>query len=179
MVPQLLWYGTAITAVPYFFDLPIRYFSSDLCAMKNGLTDGQRKEWAQLLFTRFDLSIKDIALKTGASEEELRLWIQEGNWEGIRRSLLTSKEVQLNILYDILESITTRIKENGADNTKDADLVIKYTTAIKNLETESSVTQIIEVAKKFINWLQTIDIELAKTVTLRFDAFIKEELRKV
>jgi len=147
--------------------------------MKDGLTDGQKKEWAQLLFTRFDLSIKEIALKTGASEEELRLWIQEGNWEGIRRSLLTSKEVQLNILYDILESITTRIKENGADNTKDADLVIKYTTAIKNLETESSVTQIIEVAKKFINWLQTINIELAKTVTLRFDAFIKEELRKV
>jgi len=147
--------------------------------MKDGLTDGQKKEWAQLLFTRFDLSIKEIALKTGASEEELRLWIQEGNWEGIRRSLLTSKEVQLNMLYDILESITTRIKENGADNTKDADLVIKYTTAIKNLETESSVTQIIEVAKKFINWLQTIDIELAKTVTLRFDAFIKEELRKV
>jgi len=147
--------------------------------MKDGLTDGQKKEWAQLLFTRFDLSIKEIAIKTGAGEEELRLWIQEGNWEGIRRSLLTSKEVQLNILYDILESITTRIKENGADNTKDADLVIKYTTAIKNLETESSVTQIIEVAKKFINWLQTIDIELAKTVTLRFDAFIKEELRKV
>ena len=179
MVPQLLRYGTTVSAVPYFFNLFIRCLSNDLCAMKNGLTDGQKKEWAQLLFTRFDLSIKEIALKTGAGEEELRLWIQEGNWEGIRRSLLTSKEVQLNILYDILESITTRIKESGADNTKDADLVIKYTTAIKNLETESSVTQIIEVAKKFINWLQTIDIELAKTVTLRFDAFIKEELRKV
>jgi ribosome-binding factor A len=147
--------------------------------MKDGLSGGQKKEWAQLLFTRFDLSIKDIALKTGVSEEELRLWIQDGNWEGIRRSLLTSKEVQLNILYDILETITTRIKENGADNTKDADLVIKYTSAIKNLETESSVTQIIEVAKKFINRLQMADLELAKTVALHFDAYIKEELKKV
>lgn len=152
---------------------------TDLWGMEDGLTGGQKKEWAQLLFTRFDLSIKDIALKTGASEEELRLWIQEGNWEGIRRSLLTSKEVQLNILYDILETITTRIKENGADNTKDADLVIKYTSAIKNLETESSVTQVIEVAKKFINRLQTTDLELAKTVAMHFDAYIKEELRKV
>lgn len=146
--------------------------------MNKGLTNEQQKEWAQLLFTKHDFTEKEIAIKVGVEEATVRKWIRDNNWEGVRRSLLTSKEYQLNILYDILSTLTTRIKEQEEGNTKDADLLIKYTAAIKNLEAETSVTQIIEVAKLFTLWLQTIDLELTKTVTLYFDSFIKERLNK-
>lgn len=147
--------------------------------MSNRFTEEQQRDYARMLFTRFDETIKSIVQKTGASEAVLRKWIKDGNWEGMRRSLLTAKETQLELLYDILNNITNRVKQDEeGGNTKDADLIIKYTTAIKNLETDTSISQIIEVAKLFTTWLQQTDTELCKTVTLYFDTFIKERLKK-
>jgi len=148
--------------------------AAELCAME--ARNEERKEWAKLLYTRHDVNIRDIAAQTGADEGCVRKWIQEGNWNGLKRSLLTSKEEQLGCLYDILGQLSARIKEQQEGNTKNADLLIKYTTAIKNLETETSISQIIEVAAQFIDWLQPQNPELAKTVALLFDSFIKKRL---
>lgn len=152
---------------------------TDLCTMSSRFTEDQQRDYAQLLYTRFDETEQNIACKTGASQAAIRKWIVDGQWGAMRRSLLTARETQLEILYDILHSITTRIREDTAGgNTKDADLVIKYTAAIKNLEAETSTGQIIEVAKLFISWVQPTDLHLAKTITLQFDAFIRDRLKK-
>lgn len=162
-----------------FFRFLINENTHDLCAMSNRFTEEQQKDYAQMLFTRFDETIKGIVQKTGASEAVVRRWIKDCNWEGMRRSLLTARETQLELLYDILNNITNRVKQDEeGGNTKDADLIIKYTAAIKNLEADTSISQIIEVAKLFTIWLQHTDTELCKTVTLYFDTFIKERLKK-
>ena len=137
----------------------------------------QLREWAQLMYTRHDICIKDIALKTGETEAGIRLWIQEGSWEGMRRTLLTSRQAQLENLYDILDTLAKNVKMQADPNTKDADLLIKYTAAIKNLEAETSAGQIIEVAILFTSWLQRIDLELTKKVTPYFDDLIKEKMK--
>ena len=58
-------------------------------------------------------------------------------------------------------------------NTKELDLTIKYTAAIKNLEVETGLLQIVEVAKLFTTWLSRKDKEIARMITIELDAFIK------
>lgn len=142
------------------------------------LSSNERREWAQLLYTRYDMNAKEVSLQTGASEADVRKWIKEGNWDGLRRSLLTSREEQLKTLYDILAALTAQVKQNTENpNPKDADLIIKYTSAIKNLETGIGVGEIIDVVKPFLLWLMKKDLELAKKLTVYFDAYIKEKLK--
>lgn len=142
------------------------------------LSSNERREWAQLLYTRYDMNAKEVALQTGAPEADVRRWVKEGNWDGLRRSLLTSREEQLKNLYDILAAITTQAKQNSENpNTKDADLIIKYTAAIKNLETDIGVGEIIDVIKPFVVWLMKKDLEMAKKLTGYFDQYIKEKLK--
>jgi hypothetical protein len=141
------------------------------------LSSNERREWAQMLYTRYDMNTKEVALQTGAPEADVRRWVQEGKWDGLRRSLLTSREEQLKTLYDILAALTARVKQNTEEpNPKDADLIIKYTSAIKNLETDIGVGEIIDVVKPFLVWFMKKDLELAQKLTQHFDAYIKEKL---
>ena len=63
-------------------------------------------------------------------------------------------------------------------NSKEADAFKKLTAAIKDLETETNIADIVQVARLFINFLLVQDATQAKTVTTLFDAFIKERLKK-
>ena len=64
------------------------------------------------------------------------------------------------------------------DASKNADAYVKFTAAIKNLETETSIASIIEVARMFTNWIQPLDPKFALDVANHFDAFIKERLKR-
>jgi hypothetical protein len=144
--------------------------------MNRELSYDERKEWAQMLYTRHDNTIKDIALAVGADEVAIRSWVHEGAWEAIKQSLLISKAAQLELYYSQLGKITTRLNEDNDANPKNMDLVVKYTTAIKNLETDVSISTIIEVSELFILWLRRKDITLTRKLIVHFDAFVKERL---
>ena len=148
--------------------------TSHLWAMNHDYTAARQKEWARQLFLYEDITIRDIALKTGATEAALRQWITEGGWEGLKRSLLTGREFQLEQLYKLLEQLTEKMKDASEINTKDADLLVKYTTAIKNLDQETDIPAIVQVAKLFTTWLRRTNLELAQQMTVHFDAFIKQ-----
>jgi hypothetical protein len=141
-------------------------------------TDRQR-DWARELFTHQDMPLTDIALKVGATEADLRLWMQQGDWQGLKRSLLTSREFQLGQLYKLLENLTEKMKQQDDVNSKDADLLVKYTAAIKNLDAEVDVPSIVQVARLFTTWLRRKNVELAQTITVQFDAFIKHRLMPI
>ena len=149
----------------------------DLCGMNEGMTGEQKRSYARLLYTKEGYSISDVAVATGLDEAQVRQWIQEGDWSGQKSAWLVSGETQLENLYGLLEQVITRMRTSDEVNPKDADLAAKYTAAIRNLDTDTSVTQIIAVAKLFTLWLRRTDLELAKVITLRFDAFIKERLQ--
>ena len=150
---------------------------SQFWGMNAEFSDNKLMEWARLLYTRHGNSIRDIALTTGIEESAIRHWVVSGDWDGIKRTLPTSKEYQLEQLYILLEQVTDKLKGKEEVNSKDADLVVKYTAAIKNLDTETGIPQIVEVGKLFFTWLRRRDVELTKTVITQFDAFIKERLK--
>jgi hypothetical protein len=140
-------------------------------SMNSGL-----KEWARMLFTEHDETIQDIALRTGIDEATIRAWVQDGGWQGIKRSLRTSRVAQLELMYSAIEKLQEKMKDPGQLATKDVDLMLKYTSAIKNLQTETPVSQIIEVFDPFVRWLRRKDPGLAKKIIVPLDAFIKERL---
>lgn len=153
---------------------------ADFCGMAKELTNVQKKEWAQTLYTQHGFTQKEIAAKVGVAEKTMSKWVNEGTWDKLKKSLLTTKGHQLRMLYDQLDALNTDIasrKQRYADS-KDADTIIKLTAGIRNLETETSVGQIIEVATKFIRHIQSDDLQAAQQVTVLFDTYIKEQLKR-
>ena len=146
--------------------------------MKDGLTNGQKMEWAKLLYTWHDISKSDIAARLNISEAELQEWIEEGKWDGLKKSLILTKDAQLFVLYELLQATITRIKSGSSDDPKDIDKVLKLTSSIKNLEGESGVADIIDVAKGYITWLQDEDPAEVLLTTQRFNKYIKYMERK-
>jgi DNA-binding Xre family transcriptional regulator len=147
--------------------------------MSKELSTSQKKEWAEMLFLQGDISQKEIAAKVGVSENTITKWKDAGKWDALRKSMLTTKTEILRNLYNILDKINGKLKEEDSiGDTKIADMYVKYTAAIKNLETETSVGQISEVARMFVNWLQTFDPKFGLLVLNHFDKFMKEQLKR-
>lgn len=145
------------------------------------LTIDEKKLYAEKLFVRGDIEQRDIAKIVGVSEQTLSKWAndEELGWKQKRKSFLVTKGQIINRLYNIIEKMTIRMDESDdAGDPKEADKLIKFTAALKNLETETSIAQIMEVAMGFDKWLLPIDPQLADTVSRMFDAYIKEKLRR-
>jgi len=128
---------------------------------------------ARRLYTRYGSTAAEITGLLNIDENMLRQWATEGSWDLIRTSLSLSRDKQLEILYAAIEQLNRNLSEENAD-TKDLDRLLKYTTAIRNLATDTSVYGIIEMAELFLTWLYHRDIELAQLFSREFDLFITE-----
>jgi len=143
-----------------------------------------KKEYARLLFTQEKLSQKEVAEKANVSEQTMTKWVNanKGEWKRLRQSYVVTKKEQLSRIYEQIDEITQVIqqREQGQRyvNSKEADILVKLTAAVKNLETEASVSDIIEVSMRFLNWLRPVDLEKAKEISGYLDNFIKDQLKK-
>lgn len=145
-------------------------------------TTQEKKDLAKLLFTRNNLSQKEIAERVGVDPKTIGKWVKDELWENLRKSLLVTKEEQLRFFYDQLDSlnkaITLRPEGKRYADSKEANTFVMLTTSIRNMETETGVNEIIDVAKAFLNWLRADDLDQAKAITRLFDSFIKERLKR-
>jgi len=151
---------------------------ADLCAMANELTVDEKREWAEYLYTKEGMEMDDVALKVRSTEATVTTWIQEGNWNGRKRTLMTTRRAQMKQYYRLLEQITGKIMGEEAINPKDVDLAVKYTAAIKNLNAEVTAGETIEVARAFVMWLQRHNLQLAKDVAEEFDVYIAIKVKE-
>ena len=147
---------------------------SHLCVMKEENNNDQLRDWAKHLYTRGEKGFAQISSETEISEAQLRQWASESSWDHLRKTMPTSKAYQIEKLYLLLEKANEKLLGVEDVNPKDVDLIVKYTAAIKNLDTEISLQQIVEVAKAFTTWLHGHNRDLAKSMTIKFDKFIKE-----
>lgn len=147
--------------------------------MSKELTSTQKREWAQMIYMQDKLSQKEIAVKVGVTEKTITAWKEKYCWEQLRKSLLTSKDQLLSFFYNVLDKIKTKIEEeNSYGDSKQADMVVKYTAAIKSLETETSVAQLMDAGMKFHKYMQLIDPALALQFLNNYDGFIKDSLKR-
>jgi DNA-binding XRE family transcriptional regulator len=154
------------------FVLQIQYMAT--------LTNAQKQDWAKVLYLKENLTQKEIAQKVGSTEKTISAWVNKGNWERLRSSLIVTKEEELRRIYMQINELNTAIfaRPEGARfaNNKEADTLAKLAATIRALETETSIADTIEVAKNVINFIKKEDLPAAQNIAKYFDEFIKNKL---
>lgn len=142
----------------------------------------QKKEWAQLLYTKEDLSQQAIAEKVGVTQQAVSKWILAGGWEKLRTSLVRIKSHEITRLYNQLVQLNTEIEGRPAGkqyaSSKEMDVIAKLTAAIKNLENEISIGQAMDVLKEYHDFVQELNLSEAKRQIPFANAFIKHKIGK-
>ena len=136
---------------------------------------------AKTLFTREHLEQKIVAKKVGISEKTMSEWVNKFNWRALRSRLLISKDDQLNALYEQLESLNDAIRKSNTRHadTKQADILIKLTAAIRNLETDLAIADLVESGIRFIKHLQkTGTIDQVTEVADLWNSFLLTSIKK-
>ena len=143
---------------------------------------GQKKEWAKLLYIRENLTQKEIAQKVGSSHITVGKWVKKEGWDKLRQSMLITRETQLSRLYMQLDELNTAIMEREEGKRfpdyKEADTISKLANSIKTMESDASIADIVEVAKRLLNWLRPISPDKTVEVARIFDDFIKDILKR-
>lgn len=146
------------------------------------LKGNQLKDWAQLLFVKEGCSQKEIAERTGKSAVTINRWAKEGEWTKLKQSLLVTREAQLSRMYMQLDELNSSImnKEEGQrfPSSKEADTISKLANAIRTMETEASIADIVEVSKRLLNWLRPVNPTLAKELASVINDFISDILKR-
>jgi Transcriptional regulator, contains sigma factor-related N-terminal domain len=148
--------------------------------MAKDLSNTQKKEWAKTLYLKENLTQQEIADRVGVSRITVNRWIADGKWEVQKAGLTLTREEQIANLYRQVAEINRKIAdkpegERFASNAE-ADILGKLSAAIKKMETDVGIADIISVQTKFIEFLRSIDFEKAKELTQLSDAFIKSLL---
>jgi len=142
----------------------------------------QKREWAKLLYTRENLTQKEIADRVGYSANTVSKWAKLEGWDKLRQALLITRETQLSRLYMQLDELNTAImnREPGqrfADY-KEADTISKLTNSIKAMETEADIADVVEVGKRLVGYLRPISQDKAIEVARIIDDYIKDLLKR-
>lgn len=139
-----------------------------------------KKGLAKLLFTREQLEQKIVAQRVGISEKTMSRWVNDEGWKELRNRMLISKEDQLNSFYEQLGALNDQIKGNGGiPDSKQADIQIKLTASIRNLETDLAIADTVESGMRFIKHLQRVGtLEQVKDFAELWNSFIQSEIKK-
>lgn len=144
------------------------------------LTTQQKKSWAQTLYLKENLTQQEIADRVGVSRVTVSKWIRDGKWEEHKAGLTITREQQIANLYrqvaEINRAIESRPDGERFANAGEADILSKLSSAIRKMEADAGISDIISVLTQFINFIRPVDLEKAKEVTRLADAFIKSKL---
>ena len=148
--------------------------------MANNLSNTQKKEWAKTLYLKENLTQQEIADRVGVSRVSVNRWIAYGKWEEQKVGLTLTREEQVANLYRQVAEINRKIAEKPEGerfaSNAEADILGKLSAAIRKMETDVGIADVISVQTKFIEFLRPIDLGKAKELTQLSDAFIKSLL---
>lgn len=147
-----------------------------------GLTNTQKREWAEQLITQQGLSQKEASEKVGVSTVTINKWYAKYKWEDLKQSMLVTRQVQLKRLYmqmdELNSTIMQRPKGERFANSKEADTLSKLAGTIKAMETEASIADVIEVSKRMLDFIRGFSPSKAIEIAGIFDDFIKHLLKR-
>ena len=148
--------------------------------MTQDLSNTQKKEGAKTLYLKENLTQQEIADRVGVARVTVNRWIADGKWEKQKVGLTLTREEQVSNLYRQVAEINSKIAEKPEGerfaNSTEADILGKLSAAIRKMETDIGIADVISVQTKFIEFLRPIDLEKAKEITQLSAAFIKSLL---
>jgi transposase len=144
-----------------------------------GISKAQEREYARILYVNERITFKEIAERTGVTEKTIGKWAEADNWAKLRKSLLTTKEAQLVHWYNQLDALNEDIakRELPIPDSKEADIMSKITSNIQRLETEIGLGEYVEVSRKLLTFIQSVDLSEAKKFKNYIDEFINSKLK--
>lgn len=138
---------------------------------------------AKILFTREHLEQKAIAKRVGVSENTISKWVNDFNWKSLRNRLLIGKEELLTNMYEEMAELDAAIKAKPVGkryaDTKQADIRVKNATAIRSLETELAIADLVESGRRFIKHMQAVGtMQQVMDVAEFWNGFIQASIKK-
>lgn len=144
------------------------------------LTTGQKKDYARTLYLKDNLTQQEIADKVGVSRKTVNRWATTEKWETMKVGLTLSKEQQISNLHrqviELNNNILSRPEGKRYATPPEADTLGKLAAAIKKMETDIGIADVVSVGMRFAEWLRPVDLEKAKELAILWDKFIKDML---
>lgn len=144
------------------------------------LTAQQKKDYARMLYLKDNLTQQEIAEKVGVSRQSVIRWMKAEKWEEMKVGVTLSREQQISNLHrqvmELNNVILSRPEGERYATAPEADTLSKLAAAIKKMETDVGIADLVSVGIRFIEWIRPIDLDKAKEVTILWDKFIKDQL---
>lgn len=148
--------------------------------MAKKLIPDLRKDFAKTLYM-LGQAQPEIAGRAGISGNTLTKWINEEQWESMRKSLTTTKTEQIAFLYEILAKMTAEgraaLEDDNPKTNPDYDGITKITRAIERLEKDTSVGEMIQTGIEFLKFMKDENLDVAKLFNHWFMIFIQERIK--
>lgn len=145
------------------------------------LKSEQKKMLAREIYLLGNYTYEEIAQKVGAQRQTISRWAKAGNWDNLKAGMTVTREAILSRMYQQLNNMNSAILEREPSkrhpDTKEADVMVKLAAAIKNMETDVGISDIISVGMRFGEFLRRIDLDKAKEYVKLWDVFLKGQIK--
>lgn len=144
-------------------------------------TNIDRKDIAKSLYLNGSFTQEEIAGKVGMTRQTVARWVKDGGWEELKASrTITPAQILAGLNRQIVEinnNINGREEGKRFATVAEADTLAKLASAIKKIENDAGIADIVNVAIRFTNWLRPLDLDMAKRFNDLLDTFLKEQMR--
>ena len=145
------------------------------------LSAKQKKEWAKSEYLHTDTPQSEIAEKVGVAVNTMSKWVVKENWKELKASITISREKEIQRFYAQIAELNKAISEREQGlrfaTVSESNTLNNLAAAIKKLESETGITDIVNVSVLLVRWIRAFDLEKAKEVSTLIDAFIKETIK--
>lgn len=157
------------------------------------ISKSEQREHARLLYVNEKITLKEVAERVKVTEKTVGKWCKEDNWDGLRKSLLNTRENQLIHFYNQLDALNMDIAHRpeilddqgkpiqrplkNIPTSAEADILTKTTSNINKLEVEIGLGELVHTGKKMITFIQQINLPDAKLFKNYFDEYINNKVK--
>ena len=140
-----------------------------------------KRDIARSLYVNGSYTQEEIAQKVGVTRQTVSRWIATDSWDDQKAALtITPQQILAGLNRQIVEinnSISQREEGQRFASVAEADTLAKLAAAIKKIESDAGIADIVDVGIRFTNWLRELDLEKAKEFNELLDAFIKDQMK--
>lgn len=147
---------------------------------KSSARTQKKKELAQILYVQEKKTYEEIAELVGVTSSAICQWAKKEKWNELRSGVSIAKEQQIMNLYHqinlINEDVMNREEGERKVTVKEAKIIADLADAVKKLESEIGIAEIVSCGMKFCDFMRSMDVEKAKEVNGYWDSFLRSML---